>query len=98
MASYPDSLSPSSNPVIPQLLDALDTLSGLHPGFRPAHAKGVMCTGTFTPSRQAAKLTRAPHAARASTPVIVRVSDSSGLPAVGDNRPDPGASRRVGSP
>ena len=21
-----------------QLLDALDTLSGLHPGFRPAHA------------------------------------------------------------
>jgi hypothetical protein len=25
-----------------QLLDALDTLSGLHPGFRPAHAKGLM--------------------------------------------------------
>jgi hypothetical protein len=26
-----------------QLLDALDALSGLHPGFRPAHAKGLMC-------------------------------------------------------
>jgi hypothetical protein len=25
-----------------QLLDALDKLSGLHPGFRPAHAKGLM--------------------------------------------------------
>src|SRR5260370_41918323 len=87
MASYPDSLSPSSNPVIPQLLDALDTLSGLHPGFRPAHAKGVMCTGTFTPSREAAKLTRAPHGARPSTPVIVRFSDSSGLPEVADNFP-----------
>jgi len=32
------------------MLDAFDTLSGLHPGFRPAHAKGLMCSGTFTPS------------------------------------------------
>jgi catalase len=33
-----------------QLLDALDALSGPHPGFRPVHAKGLMCAGTFTPS------------------------------------------------
>jgi catalase len=34
-----------------QLLDAIDALNGgLHPGFRPAHAKGLMCSGTFTPS------------------------------------------------
>ena len=32
-----------------QQLDALDALSGLHPGFRPAHAKGLMCAGLFTP-------------------------------------------------
>jgi catalase len=70
-----------------QLLDVLDTLSGLHPGFRPAHAKGLMCSGTFAPSPGAAKLTRAPHAARASTPVIVRFSDSTGLPTVADNDP-----------
>ena len=31
-----------------QLLDALDKLSGLHPGFRPAHAKGLMCSGCFS--------------------------------------------------
>jgi catalase len=42
-----------------QLLDALDALSGLHPGFRPAHAKGLMCSGAFTPSSEAVKLTRA---------------------------------------
>lgn len=70
-----------------QLLEALDALSGLHPGFRPVHAKGLMCSGTFTPSPEAAQLTRAPHASRPSTPVIVRYSDSAGLPTVPDNDP-----------
>jgi catalase len=70
-----------------QLLEALDKLSGLHPGFRPAHAKGLMCTGTFTPSPEAAKLTRAPHASRPSTPVTVRFSDSTGVPTIPDNDP-----------
>src|SRR5260370_16932174 len=70
-----------------QLLDALDALSGLHPGFRPAHAKGLMCSGTFTPSPEAAKLTRAPHASRPSTPVTVRFSNSTGVPTIPDNDP-----------
>src|SRR4051795_6640041 len=70
-----------------QLLDAFDAVSGLHPGFRPAHAKGLMCSGTFTPSPEAAKLTRAPHANRPSTPVTVRYSDSTGVPTVPDNDP-----------
>jgi len=70
-----------------QLLDALDALSGLHPGFRPAHAKGVMCSGTFTPSPEAAKLTRAPHASRPSTPVTVRYSIATGVPTIPDNDP-----------
>jgi catalase len=60
---------------------------GVQPGFRPAHAKGVMCSGTFTPSSEASKLTRAPHAVRPSTPVTVRFSDFSGLPLVPDNNP-----------
>ena len=54
-----------TNPALAQqLLDALDALAGLHPGFRPAHAKGLMCAGLFTPSPEAAHLTRAPHAQR----------------------------------
>ena len=76
------------NPTLAQqLLDALDALSGLHPGFRPAHAKGLMCTGQFTPSPEAAKLTRAPHANRPSTSVTVRYSDATGLPTIPDNDP-----------
>ena len=70
-----------------QLLDALDALSGLHPGFRPAHAKGLMCAATFRPSPEAAKLTRAPHVSRPSTPVTVRYSNATGLPTIPDNDP-----------
>ncbi|HXJ76269.1 MAG TPA: catalase family peroxidase [Candidatus Dormibacteraeota bacterium] len=77
-----------ANPVLAQqLLDAFDQLQGVHPGFRPAHAKGLMCSGVFTPSAEAAKLTRAPHANRASTLVTVRYSDSTGLPNIPDNDP-----------
>jgi catalase len=64
-----------------------DAIFGLHPGFRPAHAKGVLLTGTFSPSAEAASLTRAPHISRESTPVTVRFSDSTGLPTIPDNDP-----------
>src|SRR5438445_7455017 len=78
-----------------QLLDTLDMLSGLHPGFRPAHAKGLMCAGTFRPSPEAAKLTRAPHASKPSTPVTVRYSDSTGVPTVPDNDPQKSGPRGI---
>lgn len=69
-----------------QLLDVLDALAGgVHPGFRPAHAKGAMCAGTFTPAPEARTLTRAPHASAPSTPVTVRFSDGAGVPTVPDN-------------
>lgn len=70
------------------LLKQFDTIFGLHPGFRPAHAKGVLVTGIFTPAPEAAELTRAPHIARQSTPVTVRFSNSTGLPALPDNDPN----------
>ncbi len=68
-----------------QLLDAIDEAFGLYPGFRAAHPKGLMCAGTFTPSAEAAKLTRAPHAIKPFTPVTVRYSDGGSVPAVPDN-------------
>jgi catalase len=75
--------------LITDLLAVLDTLSGgVHPGFRPVHAKGTMYAGTFVPASGAADLTRAPHAARPSTPITVRFSISSGIPTVPDNDPD----------
>ncbi len=70
------------------LVQQFDAIFGLHPGFRPAHAKGILLTGTFTPAAEAASLTRAPHIARESTPVTVRFSNSTGLPLVPDNDPN----------
>jgi catalase len=68
------------------ILAILEKLAGgPHPGFRPVHAKGVMASGTFAPSRDAAKLTRAPHANRPSTPITVRFSLSAGIPTMADN-------------
>jgi catalase len=81
------------DPLITELLEVLERLAGPHPGFRPVHAKGIMCSGRFTPGPDAAALTRAPHAGQDSTPVIVRFSDLAGLPTIADNAPN-GASPR----
>jgi catalase len=70
------------------LIQQFDAIFGLHPGFRPAHAKGAMLTGTFQPTPAAASLTRAPHMNQASTPVSVRFSDSTGVPVIPDNDPN----------
>lgn len=70
------------------ILQAFETLFGTHPGFRPAHAKGVLLSGTFTPAPRAQKLTRAAHIARPSTPVFVRFSNSTGIPVIPDTDPD----------
>ena len=66
---------------------------GVHPGFRPAHAKGILLSGVFTPAAEAASLTRAPHVRRSSTPVTARFSNFAGIPTVPDSDPQ-GASPR----
>lgn len=75
-----------------QLVDALNAVFGKHPGYRPVHAKGIVCKGTFTPSGRAAWLTRAPHLQGGPSTVTVRFSDFSGVPIVPDG--DPTASPR----
>ena len=71
-----------------EILEAFDKVNqGVHPGFRAAHAKGILLTGTFTPSSGAASLTRAPHLNRNSTPVTVRFSNFAGIPTVAEMLP-----------
>jgi len=70
------------------ILKQFDTIFGLHPGFRAAHARGTLLTGTFTPDPDAASLSRAPHITRSSTPVTVRFSNSTGIPLLPDNDPN----------
>src|SRR5882724_8740021 len=75
-----------------KVLQAFDNLNGPQPGFRPAHAKGILLAARFTPSSSAVSLTRAPHLERSSTSVTVRFSDATGMPAIPDS--DPNASPR----
>ena len=45
-----------------QIAEVMSQLNGgIHPGFRFAHAKGVVLTGTFTPAKGATSLSRAAH-------------------------------------
>jgi catalase len=74
-----------------ELVDAIGKAGGVHPGHRAAHAKGVVLTGTFTPSPEAARLTRAAHLQREPSRVTVRFSNGGADPdsndaGVGDGR------------
>ena len=72
------------------LLDALYATFGNHPGFRIAHAKGVLVGGTFVASQAAQGLSRAAHFQGEGVPVLVRFSNFSGVPSTRDG--DPSAS------
>jgi catalase len=72
-----------------KVLQAFDVRSGgVHSGYRPGHAKGILLAGTFTASPAGASLTRAPHLHRQSTLVTVRFSDGGGIPTIPDNNPN----------
>jgi catalase len=70
-----------------QIVDALNKIYGVHPGFRANHAKGVVAEGHFKPSPEAAALTTSPIYAGADLPVTVRFSDAGGLPNENDGSP-----------
>lgn len=67
-----------------QALDAMDAISGVHPGHRAAHAKGTLLSGMFTPSEDAPRLTSAAHMQREPSRVTVRFSNGGGDPGIPD--------------
>ena len=80
--------SATPDPVIRQIVEAMRALAGPHPGFRPVHAKGLVCSGTFHASGDAPRVTRAPHFAGPPVPTIVRFANASGDPDVHDGVPN----------
>ena len=77
----------ASSAISEQLVDALQALFGVHPGYRAVHAKGIVCEGTFSPAPTAASVSRAPHLQDVSVPTTVRFSDFAGVPTVPDGDP-----------
>src|SRR5580704_15283408 len=72
-----------------QIFDTMQQ-AGAKPGYRTAHAKGIVCEGTFTPSKDAGTLSKAIHFKGPSVPVTVRFSNASPDPSIADNSPDAG--------
>ena len=70
--------------VIAQLVEAMRALAGSHPGFRPVHAKGIVCAGTFRGAPEARGVSRAPHLQGQPVPTVMRFSNSNGNPDVHD--------------
>jgi catalase len=68
-----------------QIFETMIQLPGNNPHYRVAHAKGVVCEGTFTPSKDAATLSKAGHFQGGTSSVIVRFSDASENPLIPDN-------------
>jgi catalase len=60
---------------------------GNNPGFRMAHAKGIVCEGVFEPAPTASAVSRAVHFSQ-SVPVVVRFSDATGVPQIPDGDPN----------
>jgi catalase len=69
------------------LLDALYATFGNYPGFRVAHAKGVLVSGVFTATPEAKQYSRAAHLQGEPIPVLLRFSNFSGVPATADGDP-----------
>lgn len=68
-----------------QIADVMVQLSGgAHPGFRFNHAKGLVVTGSFTPTAAARTVSKAAHLAGPPVPVTVRFSDAGGVPNIPD--------------
>jgi catalase len=82
-----------------QALKAIDEVNGVHPGCRAAHARGTVCTGTFTALEDTRALTSAAQMQGEPVPALVRFSNASGDPGVPDGEPEVrGMSVRLDAP
>src|SRR5919107_526439 len=67
-----------------EIVDAINEISGVHPGHRAAHAKGTLRSGTFTPNGNASGLTVAAHLQNEPVRVTTRFSNGGGDPGIPD--------------
>jgi catalase len=67
-----------------QTINVMNKLFGTHPGKRANHAKGVVAEGSFTPSPDAARISKASLFQGPAVPVTIRFSDATGVPTIPD--------------
>jgi catalase len=74
-------------PVETAIVDAMNKLFGVHPGFRANHAKGLVVEGSFKASPEAASLSKAVLFDGSVIALTARFSDATGIPDVPDGAP-----------
>jgi catalase len=78
----------SRNDLSHQIFETMLKVQGTKPGFRPVHANGIVCQGSFIATPAAATLSVAGHLQGAKVPVAVRFSDGAPDPSIPDNSPN----------
>jgi catalase len=76
-----------------RLVDQMNALYGTHPGVRANHAKGAVFEGMFTPAQGADAFSSAAFLKGAPTPLVIRFSNSGGVPDAPDTHPSTGGVR-----
>lgn len=79
--------SAEDQPISEQIVDVMNKVFGVHPGFRANHAKGIVAEGHFTGAPEALGLSRAVLFNGSPIPVTVRFSNSTGVPNIPDGSP-----------
>jgi catalase len=82
------SLALAEDDLSTQIVDAVNKVTGVHPGFRANHAKGVVVEGNFKGAPEAATLSKAIIFNGSTFPITVRFSDAPGVPDIPDGSPD----------
>src|SRR5258708_3555428 len=77
-----ESAAPGS--VVAEIVETMRALARPHSGFRPVHAKGIVCSGTFRGAPQARDVSRAGHLQGQAVPTVIRFANANGNPEVHD--------------
>jgi catalase len=78
-----------------EAIDIIEKAAGTKPGYRRAHARGLVVRGSFQASPEARLLTTAEHFQGAAIPCLARFSNAAGNPCAPD-RTDPKTGRVLG--
>lgn len=84
MSTVPAATLAQDTDLATEIVDAFNRLFGSHPGYRANHAKGIVATGTFVPTTEAATLAKSALFAGPPVSVTVRFSDATGRPDIPD--------------
>jgi catalase len=85
--------SAEDDPLGVRLVNQMNAMFGAHPGVRANHAKGAVFEGRFTPAEGAAALSSAVFLKGEPTPLVIRFSNSGGVPDAPDTHPSTGGVR-----